>query len=200
MAFGKIERKEKVMSMNPAVFLKNLERIVPGHGFKRVLHGVDLFSLRDSDGTILTGSTEPKRASLETVFEGVVSTAGQTDGGTLTFTIPRDYDQSVDKLRIRFLCQSAGTDVPTIDAAMYRKRPGVAISSDLDPTISAAINSATALAEWVEINCDSQDMRPGDAVHFDFTWSTHGSHDANTYGLEVEYWSDLAYYDKADRS
>ena len=188
------------MSMNPAVFLKNLERIVTGHGFKRVLHGIDLFSLRDSDGTILTGATEPKRASLETNFEGVVSTAGQTDGGTLTFAIPRDYDQTVDKLRIRFLCQSAGTDVPTIDATMYRKRPGAAISSDLDPTISAAINSVTALAEWVEINCDSQGMRPGDAVHFDFTLSTHGSHDANIYALEIEYWSDLAYYDKTDRN
>lgn len=188
------------MGLNGATFLKELNTIIPSQGFKRIIPGIDIFSLRDSDGTILTGSTEPKRASLETNFEGVVSTAGQTDGGTLTFVIPRDYDQVVDKLKIRFLAQSASTDTPTIDAAMFRKRAGAALSSDLDPTISAAISNATGAGAYVEINCDGQGMQPGDAVHFDFTFSAHASHDANLYGLEVEYHSDLVYYDKTDRS
>ena len=188
------------MSMNPAVFLKNLERIITGQGFKRIIPGIGIGSLRESGGLILTAGTDPKRASFETVFEGVASAAAATTLGSLQFVIPRDYDETVDKLKIRFLAQSAGTDVPTIDAAMYRKREGVAISSDLDPTISGAINTATALADWVEINCDGLGMHAGDAVHLDFTVSAHTSHDANVYGLEVEYHSDLVYFDKTDRS
>ena len=188
------------MSMNPATFLKNTERIVTGQGFKKVIPGIGLSALKTSAGLELTASTAMKRASFETVFEGVASASGTTDGGSLQFVIPRDYDETVDKLKVRFLCQSAGTDVPTIDAAMYRKREGVAISSDLDPTISGAINTATVLADWVEINCDGLGMHAGDAVHMDLTWSAHASHDANMYGLEVEYHSDLVYYDKTDKS
>lgn len=188
------------MSMNPATFLRNLGRIITGQGFKRIIPGITLSSWKDAAGLVLTASTEPKRASFETVFEGVASASSTTVGGSLQFVIPRDYDETVDKLRVRFLAQSVGTDVPTIDAAMYRKREGAAISGDLDPTISGAINTVTALADWVEINCDGLGMHAGDAVHMDFTFGSHGSHDANIYGLEVEYYSDLVYYDKTDRS
>lgn len=188
------------MSMNPATFLKNCDRIITGQGFKRIIPGITLASLRTSGGLDLEAGTSMKRASLETHFEGVASAAGETDGGSLQFVIPRDYDQTVDKLKVRFLAQSAGTDTPTIDAALYRKRAGVAISTDLNPTISAAINSATDLADWVEINCDSLSLRPGDAIHMDLTFGTHTSHDANIYALEVEYHSDLVYYDSTDRS
>ncbi len=194
------QRKENQMGLNGATHLQELNTIIPGHGIKKILAGVDLSSWRTSAGLILEGATAPLRASLETVFEGVQSASGTTDGGSLQIVIPRDYDQSVDKLKIRFLAQSASTDVPTIDAAMYRKREGVAITADLDPTISEAINTATALAGWVEINCDDQELQPGDAVHFDFTLSAHASHAANFYALEVEYAGTIVYYDKTDRS
>lgn len=186
--------------MNPATFLKNTERIVTGQGFKRIIPGITLSSWKNADGLELTAATEPRRASAETVFEAVTSYRGTTVGGSLQFVVPRDYDQTVDKLKIRFLAQSSSSETPTIDAVLYRKRAGAAISGDLDPTISAAINSATAKAAWVEINCDDLGMQPGDALHFDFTFSTHSSHEANMYGLEVEYRSDLVYYDKTDRS
>ena len=188
------------MGLNGATHLRELNTIIPGNGIKKILAGVDINSLRDPDGLILTASTTLKRASLETVFEGVASASGTTAGGSLQIVVPRDYDQSVDKLKIRFLAESVGTDTPTIDAAMYRKREGVAITGDLDPTISGAINTVTALADWVEINCDGQGLQPGDAVHFDFTLSAHSSHDANIYALEVEYHGTIVYYDKTDRS
>lgn len=188
------------MSMNPATFLQNLDRIITGFGFKRIIPGITLSSWKDADGLTLTAATEPRRASAESNFETVTSYRSTTVGGSLQFVIPRDYDQTVDKLKVRFLAQSSSSETPTISAVLYRKRAGVAIAGDLGPTISAAINSATALAAWVEINCDGLDMQPGDALHFDFTFSTHTSHEANIYGLEVEYHSDLVYYDKTDRS
>jgi len=188
------------MGLNPGTFLFRLRSIITGFGFRKAIPGIGIGSLRDSDGTILTGATEPKRASLETTFEGVVSTAGQTDLGTLQFVIPGDYDATNDVLKVRFLAQSAGTDVPAIDATLYRKREGAAISSDLGPTISGAINTVTALADWVEIDCSGLSLLPGDAISMDFTLDAHASHDADIYGLEVIYSSDLVYYYSADRA
>ncbi|KKL26010.1 hypothetical protein LCGC14_2399590, partial [marine sediment metagenome] len=55
--------------LNAANFLKRLEGVVTGDGFKRVIQGININSLRVA-GLILTASTEPSRESLETSFEG----------------------------------------------------------------------------------------------------------------------------------
>ena len=186
---------------NPGTLLSRFEKMLTGFGFKREIQGLDINSLRLASGGILAaGSGNPGRVALETNFEGVQLPSSQTDLGSLTFKIPRDYDETLDYLRVRFLAQSGGTDVPTIDATMFRKREGVALSSDLDPTISGAINSATALADWVEVNADDQSMQAGDAVSFYFTSSAHTSHALNVYAIEVIYKSDLVYFDLDDRN
>lgn len=189
------------MSMNPAHFLKNLERLIGGHGFKRVIQGINLNTLRDDAGIILTASTEPSREALETLFDGVVVSASQTDLGRLVFQIPRDYDESVDKLDIRFLANSAGdTNTPTIDCIMYRKRAEAAISADIDPTISAAVNNNTAKADWVEVRSHGDKWLAGDAVCCEFATSAHTTDALHVYGLEVVYASTLVYEDTDDRS
>ncbi len=187
--------------MNPATFHKNLERIVTGHGIKRVIDGLDINSLRDADGTILTASTEPSREALETSFVGAVVSSSQTDLGTLSFMVPRDYDATVDKMRIRFLANSAGdTNTPTIDAAIYRKRAGAALSADLNPVISAAVNNNTNKAGWVEITVESEGLQPGDALTVVFTTSAHTTDALNVYALEVVYIADLVYYEADERN
>lgn len=188
--------------MNPATFLKKLQMLKSGCGFRKVAN-LDINSLRDADGTILTASTEPSREALETSFIGVVVSSSQTDLGTLSFEIPRDYDQSVDKLRFRFLVNSGGTtNYPILDAAVYRKRAGAALSSDLNPTASAAIpyTSATTGTAWREINCDSEGMQPGDALTVVFSTTAHTTDAVNIYALEVVYASTLVYYETTERS
>ena len=185
-------------NMNPATFLHNCERIVTGiEGLKVSIPGLDINSLRDADGIILTASTEPGRNALETNFDGVDVSSSQTDLGSLTFMIPRSYDATIDKMRIRFLVQSAGdTNTPTIDCAMYRKRAGAALTADIDPTISAAVNNNTTLAGWVEIVSEGDGWEPGDAVTCIFTTSAHTTDALNIYALEVVYISDLAYWEE----
>jgi len=178
-----------------------MERVVTGTGFKRSIPGLDINSLRDADGIIPTASTEPGRNALETSFDGVDVSSSQTDLGSLTFMVPRDYDATVDKLRIRFLAQSAGdTNTPTIDAAIYRKRAGAALSSDLDPTISAAVNNNTTTAGWVEVKAEGLGLQPGDALTCIFTTSAHTTDALNIYALEVVYVGDLAYYEESERN
>ncbi len=189
------------MGNNAGTFLKKMEGMITGFGFKKEIQGVDINSLRLATGAILVAdSGNPGRVSLETNFEGVQLPSSQTDLGSLTFKIPRDYDQTQDELAIRFLANSAGdNDTPTIDGALYRKRAGVALSSDLDPTISAAVNTNTGIAGWVEINCDSLSLQPGDAVTALFTSSAHTSDALSVYAIEVIYRSDLVFNVQTDR-
>jgi len=185
--------------MNPNTFCKNVERITTGSGFKRVIQGVDINSMRLATGAILAAdSGNPGRVSLETYFEGVVQPNAQTDLGSLTFQVPRDYDQSIDKMYVRFLANSGGTtNAPTIDAALYQKKIGTALSADLNPTISAAVakTSATAGAGWVEIAAESLGLVAGAGVTWVLTTSAHATDTLAIYALEVVYYSDLAYYD-----
>jgi hypothetical protein len=186
--------------VNPATFLKRIDGIITGSGFKRVIQGVNINTVRADGGLILTGSTNPKRLAVETSFDALVVTNAQTDLGRLVFQVPRDYDQSLDYLRLRFLAESAGdTDTPTIDAAIYLKRKETALSSDLDPTISSAVNNNTTGAGWVEVNADGLDLRPGDALNIELTTSAHTTDSLHVYGLEAVYKSDLVYFEKSER-
>ena len=189
------------MGLNPSTFLKRLEDIVTGDGFKRVIQGVNINTIRSGDGIIPTASTNPSRTAVETSFDALVCAASQTALGQLTFQIPRDFDETVDKLDFRFLVQMAGnTDSTiTIDAAMYRKRPGAALTADLDPTISGAINTLTELAGWVEVRSHGDGWHAGDACCIDFTASAHTTDAIHVYGIEVVYASDLVYYDDDER-
>lgn len=191
------------MSMNPGSFLKNLERIVTGHGFKKVIPGISIRDIRDANGDLLVNGSTPDWAALETSAMGIAIASSQTAIGHITFTVPRDYDQTQDYLRFRLLAQGGGTtDTPSIDASVYRKRAGAALSGDLDPTISAVTTISTTAGSWVEINCDSQSLQPGDALTVVFaTGGTRGTSDAlNLYALEVVYKSALVYYDNTDRN
>ena len=114
--------------------------------------------------------------------------------------VPRDYDQTNDYLRLRFLVNSAGdTNTPTLDATIYRKRTGVALSSDLDPTISLAMNNSTTIAGWIFINVDGKGCQPGDILTITVSASAHTTDAVDLYGAELVYKSDLVYNVKTDR-
>lgn len=169
---------------------------------RRCLAGVDINSIRVA-GLIPTASTEPSRESLETNFEGLVVSASQTVAGDLTFLVPRDYDPIRDSLRVRFLTQMGGTTDTSIeiDASLYRKREGVALTSDLDPVISASIVISTTNAGWVEVNADTQALQPGDAVTFVFSTTAHTTDAVNIYAVEVVYFGTKSgqYYKTSER-
>lgn len=172
---------------------------VPGNGYKKILEGIDINSIRVT-GLIPTASTEPSRESLETNFEGMVVSSSQTAAGDLTFMVPRDYDKSKDYMAVRFLASSGGdTNTPTIDATLFRKRAETALSSDLDPDISAAVNNSTTDAGWVEVVASGLDLDPGDAITWVFTTSAHTTDALDIYAVEVVYYGDDEYNVIADR-
>ena len=169
-----------------------------GRTHRKELFGVDLNSIR-ALGLIPTASTEPSRESLETNFEGLRVSASQTTLGDLTFLVPSDYNQDQDRLYVKFLVKSSGnTDTPTIDATLFRKRAGAALSSDLNPTISAAIPNNTAGAALRTIVVENQDLNPGDALTFVFTTGAHTTDSVDVYAVKVEYFGDADAFNEID--
>lgn len=177
---------------------QSCDLIVNGNGFKKSIDVINLF--RDTNGAPLTNATTPPIAAPETNLLGVIPAAGTTFVCKLIIQVPRDYDQTNDYLRLRFLANSAGdTNTPTLDATIYRKRTGVAVSSELNPTISAAVNNLTTLAGWVYINVDGKGCQPGDILTIAVSASAHGTDALNVYGAELVYKSDLVYNVKTSR-
>ena len=186
--------------MNSATFLHRLDNLITGNGFKCVIPGVNIQSLTEEDGDRLDNSSTPPYAAFETSGLGMAQASSTTFLGELDVVVPQDYDKSDDYLRIRLLAQSAGdTNTPTIDAAIYSKRAGSALGSDLDPTISAAVANNTANGGWVEINADGNSLQGGDALHIELVTSAHTTDALHIYALELVYKSDLVYFNKANR-
>lgn len=177
---------------------QSCDQIVNGSGFKKSVDVLGIF--RDTDGAPLTNATTPAITALETNALGIQVASSATLVGKLIWQVPRDYDQTNDYLRLRFLASSGGdTDTPAIDATVYRSRTGVAISSDLNPTISASINNDTTDKGWVEINIDSKSLQPGDVLTIAVDTGAHTSDAVDVYGAELVYKTDLVYNVKTER-
>lgn len=192
--------------MNPATFLQNCDRIITGYGFRRSVP-IPLGTLR----LIATGADIGVSVAasgidmLDTSDKGMIlwSDDDETDICQINFVVPQDYDETIDKLRLRVLCSTdeEGTDNTFyIDAKVYRKRAGAALSADLDPTISpTAIPLTEALAAWREVNIDGEGMQGGDCLTIILAASTHGETGLQIYGIEMVYAGCLVYFDQDDR-
>lgn len=177
---------------------QSCDQIVNGNGFKKSIDVLDAF--RDTSGATLTNSTTPAITALESSALGIVVANNATLIGKLIWQVPRDYDQTNDYLRLRFLASSSGdNNTPAIDATVYRIRTGAAISSDLDPTISGSINNDTTDKGWVEINIDGKSLQPGDVLTITVDTAAHATDNVDVYGAELVYKTDLVYNVRNER-
>lgn len=186
--------------LNPATYLKRLEGTIAGNGFKKSIDVTEL--IKGSAGVALDGTTTNAGiGAIETNYDGIICNASGTAVLSLKMLVPRDYDASIDKMRVRFLAQMGGnTDNSVeIDAACWQKKVGAALGSDLDPTISASINTLAEVAAWVEIVADGQGLVPGSGLYWEFTTSAHTTDAIHIYAVEIEYFSTLVYNDADDR-
>jgi hypothetical protein len=186
------------MSMQPGLFLRNTDRIITGYGFKKSIPVGEW--LKASDGTALTSTTtNVGRGAIETNFNGIIGNASGTFAMNLDFRVPWDYDQSIDKMKLRFLAQMSGTTNTAVklDASVYQKKVNTALGTDLDPTISAAIPNSTTKADWVEILLDGKGLIAGSGLSWVITSSgTHTTDAIWIYSAEIEYFSDLVYFNR----
>jgi len=183
--------------MNQANFLKKLEGLVTGDGFKRVREiPLQTFFLHSSGAPLTTTlTTNPGFDKFETNLTGLTWAAGKVVKAGLTFVVPDDYDETSDKLKLKLKALSAGsTDTPKLDAEAYIDDTP---ATDIDPTISAALSSSAA---WVEIDFSGNSLAAGDILTIGIFPEAHGTDAVEVYGAKWEYASDLVFYDDTNRS
>jgi hypothetical protein len=101
------------------------------------------------------------------------------------------------------MVNSAGnTNAPTFSANVYQKRAGTALSANLAPSASAAINksatAATAAGE-VTITVSGKGLKAKDVLTILLAPGSHSTDAVNLYGLEIRYKSTIAAYHEANR-
>lgn len=194
------------MSMNPGQFLLNLDRIVTGHGFRKSVPVHLNECHKYDDGALLTTTVSAAGYDmLDTSSKQRVIFVDddETSMFGFNFSVPQDYDESVDKFRIRALVSMDGgiTDTVYLDAEIYRKRAGAAATADLDPTAeTTAIPAAVASAVWSEVDADGNSLQGGDQLTVVLKTGEHTTDGILVYGIEIVYAGDIVYYDETDRS
>lgn len=191
--------------MNPAVFLQRCDRIITGYGFKQSIP-INLGECRNyiNGADIGVDDDLSSMTMLDTGSKAMVlwTDDDQTWICLFNFIIPQDYDETIDKLRIRALCSKDGntTDTIYLDAEVYRKRAGIALTADLNPTAdTTAIPAAIASAAWSEINSDGEGMQGGDCLTVVLKTGAHTTDGLLIYGIEIVYAADFVYFDQTDR-
>lgn len=154
--------------------------------------------LRTAAGLVLTAATAPSVIVTETNGLTVVSAASGTALGSFTFQIPKDYDENTDELKLNFVAGMDGaTDTPTVNATVYRKRAGVALSANLAPVASAALAQSSALKT---IDISGKSMLAGDYLTINLVTGAHTTNNVSLHSLEVSYRSTLVSYQAQDSS
>lgn len=126
---------------------------------------------------------------------GVSSTQGSTNTfGTISFQVPRDYDQNSDHLILRLVADSNGTtDTPTITVAastVSLTSTGSTYAAPVAATSSttAALNNTPTI---YEIDLSGNKLVRDTLVTAKITTSNHNTDKANLYAMELVYASCL---------
>lgn len=146
----------------------------------------------------ISGTADETNAKVVKVEEAVDTV------GTIRWTVPLDYDENTDSLKVRVLASqltsSTDNDVE-LDAQVYVKTAGSALGADLNPTAPGTVLSTTE--QWIEFDLDGNSLDRDDVVFF--TLITNGANDTDgeevlIHDVEFRYRSTLVSYDSADAS
>lgn len=142
--------------------------------------------LSTAAGLVLTGSTAPPIAALETNFYGVQPAASTTFDGAFNFIVPADYNQSVDILTVAIQIANSTTNTTAITATAYVKATATALSSVVTGTTSATApissNGITLFSTFA-----GKGLKPGQSLWIILTNSAHTTDAVSIYGIDVQY-------------
>ncbi len=191
-------------------FLYGIKQIVTGGGlnadsspendagFLKAVSLNTVADLRTIDGLTLTGATVPAVLRTETNGLTVAVAASQTAAGSFVWTVPLDYDENTDQFSLNVIAGMDGAvDAPTLDATIYRKRPGVALSADLNPTASAALGESTA---WKNIVSNGKGLKAGDTLTINLVTGAHTTNAVSIHAVQIRYRSTLVAYNETDKT
>ena len=141
-----------------------------------------------------TGGTFTTASGIPIISSAASST--NLTVGTISFPIPRDYDQAVDKLIFRVFADSAGTtDTPVLTGSTNF----IGLGSTATAGSSAVSAAITNLPQVYEFNVSGQHFVRDEVVSFTLTSAVHNTDAVQVYAIEAVYASDLvAFLDSTD--
>lgn len=187
--------------MNQYQFLKQLKGTPkPGGDGVRVSKNYFVGDLKTTAGLVLTAATAPTIVNVETNAIGIVVAASTTTGGSFNFSVPQDYDEVADELKIKMQVVSGGTtNVPTLTATAYRKRAGAALTAALTVVASAAIPTSTVKAAERTIVLSGNLLLAGDVLTINIVTGAHTTDTVVIHDVSVQYKSSIVFNDPANR-
>jgi hypothetical protein len=188
------------MRMNPDNFLYAIKQLVVGSN-----KGPSSTGSQPADGgynqdfAIGLGAVTPATGSTTLTLDGsnvqsLKTIISQTAIGTVSFVVPRDYDQNTDKLLLRVTAASAGaTDTPVIAVASSTLTP-TSTGSTYGALTAGTIASTAALSSAIriyELDLSNQSLVRDTIVSLKLTCGAHATDAVNIYSLELVYASCL---------
>lgn len=195
--------------MNPYQFLRELAGLPTGSangglgGGDGIRHEIQLSPpaiFRTAAGLVLTAATAPAVVAAETNAVVVQAAASSNVLGSFTVSVPKDYDPAKDELSLRIIAQTSGTtDAPTLNATVYRKRAGTALSTALTTVASLAVPNSTVKAGELTVDVSNNLCLPDDVLFVNITSGAHTTDAINIYGCDILYRSNIVLTDMAAR-
>lgn len=180
------------MRFTPDNFLYALKQIVTGGGklSNSTLQAPDGGFNRDeqldvTDAVLGTGTT----AGLVSNMVALTTAASSTTVGTWQYQIPRDYDQTTDKLIVRVIADSAGTtDTPKLTVTPHTLVLGGT------PVAITGITSSTGVSnvpQVFEFDFSGNGLVRDELFALTLTTAAHTTDAVQTYSIEIVYASTL---------
>lgn len=178
--------------MNPFQFLKQLGQLpnTQGDGF-RVIRSYTPTALNVSGATrAVTNSVD--RVIFDADNESVI----------LNFTVPEDYDETANELKVSLYCEYiSGTSLDVDLDVVTRARAGAALADITSSLADPAAYTLDAAADngWKEFTLSGVQFLPGDVLAIEIDAQETGSGIVHVLGAQVQYKSTLVFNDPANR-
>lgn len=179
-------------------FLYALKQIVTGGGklSNSTLQAPDGGFNKDeqldvTDAVLGTGTT----AGLVSNMVALTNAASSTTVGTWQYQIPRDYDQTTDKLIVRVIADSAGTtDTPKLTVTPHTLSLGGTSVAITGIQTSSGVSNKPAVFEF---DFSGNGLSRDELIAFTLTTAAHTTDAVQVYGFQVVYASCLVAYTDA---
>jgi len=190
------------MGLNVGTFLKRLDGVISGNGFKKVMP-ISLFDFHLDGGFAEVGA--PNGAEPGFVVENFHVTlqwpATKVAEVNVQFIIPDDYDEAQDHLilKLKAVMDGATNTTTALEASAYTMDGTADLTAETEDMAPDNTADLSVTAAWVDIDLSGNKLLGGDIISVDINPEAHGTDVVEIWGAKLEYKSDLVFYDVSDR-
>lgn len=190
------------MGLNVGTFLKRLDGVISGNGFKKVIP-ISLWDFHLDNSVAALGAPGGNEPGLvkENDHLTIQWPATKVLGINVQFILPDDYDEAQDHLILKLKAMMDGTTNTTtaFEAAAYTMNGTADLTAETEDMAPDNTADLSATAAWVDIDLSDNVLLAGDVISVDINPEAHDTDVVEIWAAKIEYKSDLVFYDPDDR-